>query len=151
MHAPADGLVSFFIADHRHCDALWAAVETAADQGQEATKEAFQAFYDTTRLHLDLEEQVLFPAFEQATGMSEGPTTVMRMEHEQMRALLEQVATAVATGDLEEALDQGDTLLMLTQQHDQKEEAMLYPMAEQALGGQWADLAAKLEQHRTAS
>ena len=150
MHAPTDGLVPFFTADHRHCDDLWAAVETAVEQGQEAAKAAFDDFYATTRMHLDLEEQVLFPAFEQATGMSEGPTTVMRMEHEQMRALLEQVATAVATGDLEEAVDQGDTLLMLTQQHDQKEEAMLYPMAEQALGGSWDELAGRLEQHRSA-
>lgn len=150
MHAPTDGLVPFFTADHRHCDALWAAVEAAADKGQEATRVAFEDFYSTTRMHLDLEEQVLFPAFEQATGMSEGPTTVMRMEHEQMRSLLEQVATAVATGDLGEAIDQGDTLLMLTQQHDQKEEAMLYPMAEQALGGNWDDVAARLERHRQA-
>jgi hemerythrin-like domain-containing protein len=150
MHAPTDGLVHFFTADHRHCDELWAAVEAAADKGHEAARAAFDDFYATTRMHLDLEEQVLFPAFEQATGMTEGPTTVMRMEHEQMRALLEQVATAISTGDLEEALDQGDTLLMLTQQHDQKEEAMLYPMAEQALGGQWEELAGRLEQHRSA-
>ena len=58
MHAPTDGLVPFFTADHRHCDELWAAVETAAEQGQEAAKAACDAFYAATRLHLDLEERV---------------------------------------------------------------------------------------------
>ena len=59
MHAPTDGLVPFFTADHRHCDDLWAAVEAAAEQGQEAAKAACDAFYATTRLHLDLEEKFL--------------------------------------------------------------------------------------------
>jgi hemerythrin-like domain-containing protein len=94
-----------------------------------------------------MEEALLFPAVEAATGMVDaGPTFVMRMEHEQMRGVLDQMAAAVASGDQQELLDQGDTLHILIQQHNVKEEGMLYPMAERALGGQWPELRAKLEQ-----
>ena len=44
----------------------------------------------------------------------------------------------MSTGDTEEALDLGDTLLMVIQQHNVKEEGMLYPMAENMLAGEWA-------------
>jgi hemerythrin-like domain-containing protein len=94
--------------------------------------------------HLAMEEDILFPAFEAATGMRGGPTHVMRSEHTQMRAVLTEMERRMSTGDLDGLLDQGDTLLMLIQQHNAKEEGMLYPMAEQALGEQWDSLAARL-------
>jgi hemerythrin-like domain-containing protein len=92
-----------------------------------------------------MEEEVLFPAFEAATGMTDsGPTFVMRMEHDQMRGLLDQMGAALERGDQNALLDQGDTLLMLIQQHNQKEEGMLYPMSERALASEWPALHERL-------
>ena len=144
---PEAGAVRFFSGDHRVCDELWAAVETAAE-GDDVTAvhTAFAAFDAATRRHFDMEEQVLFPAVEAATGTTMGPTAVMRGEHEQMRGLLMQMAL-VAASDVGALLDQGDTLLMLIQQHNTKEEGMLYPMAEARLTGEWAGLAAKLARY----
>jgi hemerythrin-like domain-containing protein len=76
-----------------------------------------------------------------------GPTAMMRMEHQQMRGLLDQIGAAMDAGDTEEAMDIGDTLLMLIQQHNVKEEGMLYPMAENMLAGEWAALAEQLEKY----
>jgi hemerythrin-like domain-containing protein len=76
-----------------------------------------------------------------------GPTAMMRMEHQQMIGLLDQIGSAMSTGDTEEALDLGDTLLMVIQQHNVKEEGMLYPMAENMLAGEWASLAEQLEKY----
>ena len=39
--------------------------------------------------HINVEEGVLFPTFEQMTGMTTGPTTVMRSEHVEIRRLME--------------------------------------------------------------
>jgi hypothetical protein len=50
-------------------------------------------------------------------------------------------------GDAQEAMDIGDTLLMMTQQHNVKEEGMLYPMAENMLAGDWSALATQLEKY----
>jgi hemerythrin-like domain-containing protein len=69
------------------------------------------------------------------------------MEHQQMRGLLDQIGEAMEAGDAQEAMDIGDTLLMMTQQHNVKEEGMLYPMAENILAGDWAVLAAELEKY----
>lgn len=129
----ASGLVDFFSADHRACDLLWAEVEGAADLA--GAVEAFRRFDAAMRRHLAWEEDTLFPAFEQATGHHGfGPTVIMRGEHDQMRALLDEMDRCAATDDLDGVLAQGDTLMMLIQQHNSKEEGMLYPMAEEALG-----------------
>lgn len=137
------GLLAFFETDHRHCDLLWADVEAAAGAGG-APATALAQFDAALRRHLAMEEDVLFPAFEAATGMTRGPTTVMRMEHTQMRGVLDQLAAAARAGDWDSVADQGDTLLMLIGQHNAKEEGMLYPMCEAHLGGSWAALSAQL-------
>jgi hemerythrin-like domain-containing protein len=46
--------------------------------------------------HFGVEESVLFPRFEQSTGMYRGPTQVMRGEHVQMRQLLAAAEAALA-------------------------------------------------------
>ena len=138
-------LADFFTHDHHECDRLWAEVEQAAEADDAArVGTTFDAFDKAQRHHISMEEDVMFPAFEEATGMTSGPTQVMRDEHAQMRGLLDQMRQALVGGDTQELLDQGDTLLMLIQQHNQKEEGILYPMAEQVLGAQWAELHARL-------
>ncbi len=140
------GLSDFFSGDHHNCDSKWVRIEALLDSGDSASLgTAWQDFDQSTRRHLDMEEEVLFPAFEARSGMGQsGPTVVMREEHQQIRALLDQIAVAIGAGDTEEALDLGDTLHMLTQQHNIKEEGMLYPMAEDVLGEEWTELKQKL-------
>ena len=143
------GLAAFFEQDHRDCDARWADVEELLDtQDVDAASPAWQKFDKGMRRHIAMEEEVLFPAFESAAGMGGGgPTAVMRMEHKQMLGLLEQIGVAMESGDAEQALDIGDTLLMLIQQHNIKEEGMLYPMAENVLAGHWPKLAELLAEY----
>ena len=138
------GLASFFMQDHQDCDARWADIEEQLDGTDKVTAQAlWQAFDSSMRRHLAMEEDILFPAFDSRSGMGGGgPTAMMRMEHQQMRGLLDQISASMAIGDSEEALDVGDTLLMLIQQHNIKEEGMLYPMAQNMLSGEWAELAA---------
>jgi hemerythrin-like domain-containing protein len=66
--------------------------------------------------------------------MSTGPTEVMRMEHAQMRDLLQAMANAIAAGNQNRYLGLSETLNMLMQQHNLKEENMLYPMSDRVLG-----------------
>jgi hemerythrin-like domain-containing protein len=58
----------------------------------------------------------------------------MRMEHAQMRGLLQEMAGAVTNADESRYLGLSETLNMLMQQHNLKEENMLYPMSDQVLG-----------------
>lgn len=134
-----DTLVDWFTRDHQGCDDLWASVEAAGDD-LATVRQAFLTFDGRLRAHLALEEDLLFPEFDEKSGMNGmGPTAVMRMEHAQMRALLDQMSRASAA---QEIRNLGDTLLMLIQQHNAKEEGMLYPMAERVVD--WAALRPKL-------
>jgi iron-sulfur cluster repair protein YtfE (RIC family) len=137
----AGDLQAFFAGDHRACDALWAEVEGRDGSDLAKDRAVLSVFDAALRRHLGWEEEVLFPAFEAATGMTRGPTAVMRMEHVQMRGVLDQMARAA---DWSEVLDQGDTLMMLIGQHNMKEEGMLYPMCDAHLAGQWPGLRLRL-------
>lgn len=143
------GLAAFFAQDHRECDAQWAELEQLLDGGEvEIFGPAWRKYDSNMRRHFAMEEEILFPAFDARSGMAGGgPVAVMRMEHQQMRGLLDQIGGAVDAGETEEALDLGDTLLMLIQQHNVKEEGMLYPMAENLLAPEWANLAGQLEDY----
>lgn len=150
MASPSVGLAPFFVHDHRSCDALWADTEAAAQDGDaQPASDAWQRFDAALRRHLAMEEDVLFPAFEAATGMTSGPTRMMRLEHTQMRCVLDQMAAAARQGEWQDLCDQGDTLMMLIGQHNAKEEGMLYPMAQAHLGAQWPGLAAQLQAYAT--
>jgi iron-sulfur cluster repair protein YtfE (RIC family) len=140
----APGLVAFFTEDHRACDRVWAEVEAAEDDA--GAVDAYRRFDAALRRHLKWEEDVLFPAFEEATGHHGfGPTEIMRGEHMQMRAVLDEMARCASASDRAGLVEQGDTLMMLIQQHNAKEEGMLYPMADQAFGDAgWAAMAPRL-------
>jgi len=127
----------YLTAEHHHCDDLFAQAEEAASRGGWAeAKEGFGRFRRSTEGHFDREEKVLFPAFENATGMTLGPTQVMRMEHRQMREVFAQMAAAADQEDMDQYLGLSETLLMLMQQHNLKEEQILYRMADQTLAEQ---------------
>ncbi len=130
---------------HRHCDDLFVAAEESAQRGDWAEAAlAFERFQGQMKAHFAAEEDLLFTAFEAATGMSAGPTRMMRHEHEQMRSLLAQLALACEAHDGESYAGVAETLLMLMQQHNMKEENILYPMCDQALGAVAQTLGSKI-------
>ena len=141
---------SLFGPDHQRCDALWVAVEAAAGAGEpDHTLSAWEAFDAAMARHFLMEEEVLFPALDDATGMhGRGPVVVMLHEHSQMRALLVEMAASAKAGRFQALLDQGDTLMLVIQQHNAKEENVLYPMADTVLRRDWPTLAAKLNGYR---
>jgi len=141
-------LTEFLTAVHRDCDALFAQAENAADAGDRDTAgAAFAAFETALAHHLSIEERVLFPAFEARSGMAGGPTAVMRMEHEQMRAMLAQMQQALADAALDDFLGLAETLHIVIQQHNIKEEQMLYPLCDDTLADHAAALLERMQAH----
>jgi hemerythrin-like domain-containing protein len=133
--------------EHRSCDDLFAAAEAgAADGDLDAARSGLESFVTDMERHFQREEQVLFPAFEARTGQSQGPTMVMRGEHEQMRQLFRELQQSLVQGDSERFLGLSETLLMLMQQHNAKEEQVLYPMSDQVLGGESEELIGRMDE-----
>ncbi|HSD42782.1 MAG TPA: hemerythrin domain-containing protein [Burkholderiales bacterium] len=131
--------------DHRACDERFAAAEGAAADGDWArAASAFVTFRTAMEHHFTVEEETLFPSFERHTGMTAGPTEMMRMEHAEMRELFERLAVAAAAHDADDFLGLAETLNLLMQQHNMKEEQVLYALMDEKLGGEAAGLLAAL-------
>ncbi len=124
----------FMTNEHRKCDTTFAAAEQAAANGDWATAEKdFLAFSNETLTHFKREEEELFPTFEEQTGSTEGPTQVMRYEHEQVKGLIGKLAEAIEAQDKDTYLSLCESMMILLQQHNMKEEQMLYAMCERLL------------------
>lgn len=122
--------IQSLIEQHHTCDNHFAEAEKAIQHKRwDEGRKHWQCFVEDMRLHFDREETVLFPAFEQATGITQGPTAVMRYEHEEMRQLIADSEMALQSQDASAFLGLCETLLVMMQQHNLKEENVLYPMA----------------------
>lgn len=120
----------YMSGDHQRCDEIFTAAEAGAASGT-VNAELLQSLIDAMQRHFAIEENVLFPIYEQRTGNTSGPTQVMRMEHQQMRNLFAEINQAADENDAQELAEICDTLLILMQQHNMKEENILYPMIDQ--------------------
>ena len=119
---------------HKECDEQFARAEEVVANGDwQQGIVLWNEFAVELEKHFSLEETILFPEFEAATGMTGGPTQMMRMEHEQMRALIVEINKAAAGKEKDQFLALTETLMVTMQQHNMKEEQMLYPMIDQSL------------------
>ncbi len=135
----------YLTTDHSRCDELFAAMEDMANKDISASKEVYLEFSGATERHFQMEEKVMFAEFEQKTGMTEGPTQMMRHEHAQMRNLMSQMGDAIDAGNKDKFFSLSETLMILLQQHNMKEEQMLYPMAQQHLDAESSRIVEMME------
>jgi hemerythrin-like domain-containing protein len=138
----------FMTHKHRECDHLLADAENAVEKGDfDSALERYLAFKHETLLHFDMEEDYLFPAFEEKSGMTQGPTQVMRMEHTQAKALFEKMDEAYNAKDPDRIYGLGESMNILLQQHNAKEEQMLYPMLNNTLAQDQEEIVTKLQNY----
>jgi hemerythrin-like domain-containing protein len=118
---------------HRDCDDSFAKLENSVAEKKWSNPAVFEEFLSIITKHFHAEENVLFAALENKMGGRIGPTMVMRQEHQQMTLLLDQMKEAFAAKDREKFLSLSDTWMVVAQQHNMKEEEILYPMMDDAL------------------
>lgn len=129
-------ITEFMTADHNACDDEFVRAEEAAlTENWGKAETAFNTFRDAMAHHFKMEEEVLFPALKAAGGPA-GPVHVMMMEHAQIKELLKQMAEAVAQKNAHRYGGLSETLLMVMQQHNHKEENILYGMADDILANE---------------
>lgn len=119
----------FMSKHHRECDDVYVKAEgLVSEQKWEEASDAFTQAYDDFMLHFNREESTLFPAFEDKTGMTNGPTQMMRSEHMRMKATLKDLKMALQEKDKDKFLGHSEAFMIFVQQHNMKEEQMLYAM-----------------------
>ncbi len=126
-------IAQYFEADHSRLDSLFKQFQNKKKESMAEAKAYFKSFNNGLKRHIIWEEDVLFPAFEQKSGMKAGgPTFVMREEHRQIGAALERIHDKVRRADSSSEEDE-QVLLGILAGHNQKEEQVLYPAIDKFL------------------
>lgn len=121
-------------SDHRACDEQFANLENMVDSKNfDGAKTMFEEFQTHMLKHFSSEEDVIFPAFNASGADGCNPTGVMIMEHDQMRELMKKMEQSLASHDQEKFLGLSENLLFVMQQHNMKEEQIMYNLVDNAL------------------
>ena len=130
---PDDKISVTFEQDHDRLDGLFESFQQQKRTDFAGAKRAFMEFKTGLLRHIRWEEDLLFPKWEENSGMAEGgPTQIMRSEHRSIRDGMD----AIQRGIDHEGLDSGgdeQRLLELLKAHNMKEERILYPSMDQVI------------------
>jgi len=137
-----ESITAYMQRDHVLIDGiLERAAGAAAAPDFAALERETGLFLQRLALHIEMEERLLFPAFEERTGMGGGgPSAQMRAEHELMQGIFLQMRAAVDAKDAAAWQRASQALLEVLAPHNLKEEQMMYPMLDQVMGGDGANL-----------
>lgn len=128
--ADTDRTVTEYLeGDHRRLDNIFVGFHRAVKGGDWTTATAaFGEFNLGLRRHIKTEEEVLFPIFEDKTGMTDnGPTFIMKMEHTEIHALLDRMQKGTEEKDATKASEAAYAFNNVLSDHNMKEEHILYP------------------------
>jgi len=132
-----------FAQDHRRLEqALEASVAHVNAARWDAAADAFATFRRGIEHHMQVEEEVLFPAVEQ--GAETPLTAILRKGHRDLRVFFDELDDALEARDAEEYVRIAASMRALLDRHDEKEEAELYPAAQARFGADAAAVAARL-------
>ncbi len=128
----------FMSNNHKECDELLAILESAVESADwKKAHKLNEEFKNETLKHFDMEENYLFPMFdEKAPSGGCGPTQVMKMEHEQARTVFPKLEESIKEKDSDRFFGLSESLMILIQQHNSKEEQMLYTMIQNIFNGE---------------
>jgi hemerythrin-like domain-containing protein len=126
-------ITSFYTHDHDQLDRYFQDFQGLKKKNYAQAKENFKKFKFGLQRHIAWEEEILFPLFEDKTGMKNGgPTEVMRQEHRQIEQALEALHKKVQRQDPQSDLEE-ELVWNLLKQHNMKEENILYPAIDQSI------------------
>ncbi|MFT3835852.1 MAG: hemerythrin domain-containing protein [Myxococcaceae bacterium] len=124
---------TFLEADHRRLDTILQQADhlLGQDEHQEASGWLSQLSAGLG-WHINVQETVLFPMMARAGGL-EGPLSLMRDEHREIRRLIQDCERHVARGRGGAAGQTLSQLALALEAHRRKEE-LIYPLADQLAG-----------------
>lgn len=128
---PVPSINEFLTEDHGRLDELLEGVQEWRPKDHVKAKEFLLAFGSALRRHLRWEETILFPLFEQKTGQTGLPHTLLG-EHQEIREWLEALTRKLEQNDA----DSGYEEKMLVEElggHNAREEYALYPELDRLL------------------
>lgn len=133
--------------DHRKCEALLSECQEAVEREDwPFAKRLFDELVTHLKLHMLMEEEVLFPAYEEMMDAPRGPTAALRQEHDKIVRLLRDLSTVLKTKRSEHFLESLAPLEAVMSQHHDKEEDIFLPMAGHVLLGKREEISKRLKE-----
>lgn len=124
----------YYTEDHQRLDDLFHEFQELKASDRRRAERLFYEFRAGLERHIVWEEKILFPAFEEKLNhLQDGPTAVMRLEHQEIRRHMNAIAGKLAEENFETADDEFALEAVLCP-HNHKEEGILYPMMDQVFG-----------------
>ncbi len=119
-----------FTRDHRRLEHSFKQFQNFKKTDYSRALHAFRDFKKNLDLHLELEEKILSPVFEDKTALCDiGPTVVMRAEHHKIRKALEELDSKFNVS--QDTSDEEAGFLKLIEEHSQSEERVIYPVIDE--------------------
>ena len=125
---------NWLVHDHHEYDAILDDCEMAADVGEwKKAKDLFQKFVSDLKLHMQMEDEVLYPLFIEENGDPDGVITHLSEEHDYLVHLVSDLAYIIKSNDFDHFLDCLEPLHKAMNQHNDHEEKVFLTMANQSI------------------
>jgi hemerythrin-like domain-containing protein len=140
-----DTILDYLVRDQRRCDTLLAqAIDFVHESEWLIADLAVNALGSALRRHIRIEEELVFNAVDALVSSAVVPTTLMRSEHERLRAMVHQLDDAAARRHQADFCACASLLQIVLQLHFDKESSGFFPLAGHVLAPQRARLNAAL-------
>lgn len=127
-------ITSCLKSDHDRLDRLLEETVSAFERGDlRALRLRFPEFAHHLRDHMRFEEEFMFPIVERTLCNAEGPICVMRRDHREIEDRLAGMAAALYLGDIAAFRDEHLALTLSLENHNGREERVLYPAIDRIL------------------
>ena len=121
---------NWLVHDHDKYDDVLDECEIAADVGEwKKAKHLFQNFVSDLKLHMQMEDEVLYPLFIEENGDPDGIITYLGEEHDYLVHLVHDLAYIIKNNDFDHFLDSLEPLHKAMKQHNEHEEKVFLNMA----------------------
>lgn len=137
-------------ADHDRLDlALLEVIKLVSARRFNDARPRLSSFAFELRRHIYLEDDLVYPRFEQLTGMIDGATVVMRDEHRAIEHHLAGMIDAAMRDDRDGFDAEQEAMVAVLSDHTAREEAQLYATLDARLPGADRDaLVAAIQAYR---
>ena len=120
--------------DHKQFEsAVYCCRSVCDDEDWGTVRNLFQDFLSSYVMHMQLEEDVLFPMYEERAETPTGAIISLREDHAQILGLAKHIRDLLERGDTQSVPNHMSSLYRLVTKHHKNEEEIFLPMARETL------------------
>jgi hemerythrin superfamily protein len=125
---------NWLVHDHRKYDAILDECEMVAGAGEwKDAKQLFYRFVDDFKLHMRMEDEVLYPFFKEEFGDPDDVIADLGDEHDDIVRLLRDLASVIKRNDIDHFEESLVPLHKAILQHNEHEESVFQSIASNSL------------------